>query len=68
MDDEWLAALPSGSYVHAKALALPFEITFEPVIIQSGLANGDDARMLCQCHQIGDTGLLGFFIIRMDTD
>src|SRR5688572_1599236 len=66
MDDQRLADLPCGPDVPAETLPLPFEIAFEPVIVQSRLADSHDPRIAGQSDQAAYIRLLTGFGIRMD--
>ena len=48
MDNQWLAAFLGGADMAAKAIALPFQIACQTVIVESGLANGHNFRVCCQ--------------------
>ncbi len=54
--------------MHAKALALPFEVTLEAVVIQARLADGDDFRMVRQVDQLLHGRLRGVLVVGMHTD
>jgi hypothetical protein len=49
-----LLRFAGGANVGAKAFALPLRCVLVPVVIESGLANGDDARMTSQLDQLVD--------------
>src|SRR5690242_3679655 len=69
MDDERQARLARSLYVDAKAPGLLIARAVIIVIIETGLADAHDLRMLRQPHQLfgRDIGLLGG-IVRMGAD
>ena len=68
MDDERLAAGFRRADVRAKALALPLEIAFEPVVVEPGLADRDDLRVRRELDERlrRDHGMLGIVGMRAD--
>ena len=69
MHDQRLAAGPGCADVHAKAVALPAavfgRVAFGAVVVQPGLADGDDSRVVGKCEQAGDIGFAAAGVVRV---
>ena len=68
VDDQGLAGFARGANVDAEALALPFQVAFETVIVQAGFADGDDLRVVGQLDQLLHGRLRRVFIVGVDAD
>ena len=68
MYDERLADRHGGPDMRAETFALPFRRVFLPVVIESGFADADDARVLRQCDQVGERRLAHAGRLRMHAD
>jgi hypothetical protein len=68
MDDQWFATTSGRSNMSPKTFSLPFRIAFDPEIIESSLANGNDAGGIGQGDKIIDRRLLDILIVRVNTD
>src|SRR3990172_184879 len=71
MDDQRLTALARGLDVRTKARSLPLELALLAIVIQSGLADGNDFRVLRALDQIlgpgtGIPGLIGMHADRSE--
>ena len=51
-----------------ETIALPGQIAFEPIVIQPRLANRNDLRMIGQCQQFLDGGVVAIAFVGMQAD
>ena len=68
MNDKRLPALNCRTNMGTESVALPVQVSGQPVVIQPGFTDGDNFGMLSQTYQFG-LGWLSFqFVIRMHAD
>ncbi len=68
MDDQRLAALHGSLNVPAKTFPLPLQIAGAAKIVQAGLADGDDIRIIGQINQLGNRSLVSVMFVGIPTD
>jgi len=68
VDDERLARSARRANMRAKTFALPVEVTRQPVIVEAGLADGDDLRFRGPRNQHVHGRLRGVLVIGMHAD
>ena len=68
VDNQRLAGFPCSPDMGAKTLALPFQITFETVVVQSSLANRNDFRVFCKANQCVFIRFLAVLSVGMNAD
>jgi hypothetical protein len=60
VNNERFAGLLCGAYVIPEAIPLPLQIAFQPIVIKTCFANGDDFRMCRETYEALNVRLFAF--------
>ncbi len=58
--------MPRSTDVGAEALALPFQVACKPEIVEPGLADRQNSRVVGQTHQLVNRGLRRILVVGVD--